>query len=56
MYYKIISTEFCNITISPSSTPHDILGEKFKCKLNYYTRVITLLTTLEQALLLPHPV
>ena len=29
-YYKIISMSFCNITISHSSAPQDILGEMFK--------------------------
>ena len=33
LYYKIISMWFCNITISYSSTPYDILGEMFKLKL-----------------------
>ena len=32
-YYKIISMSFCNITISHSSTPCDILGKIFKLKL-----------------------
>ena len=32
-YYKIISMYFCNITISHSSTPYDIVGEMFKLKL-----------------------
>ena len=32
-YYKIISMLFCNITISLSSTPYDILGKMFKLKL-----------------------
>ena len=32
-YYKIISMWFCNVTISLSSTPYDILGEMFKLKL-----------------------
>ena len=32
------------------------LGEMFKLKLNYYTHVITLLTTLKQAFLLSDPV
>ena len=31
-YYKIISMYFCNITISYSSIPYDILGEIFKLK------------------------
>ena len=33
VYYKTISMQFCNITISHSSTPYDILGEMFKLKL-----------------------
>ena len=32
-YFKVISMSFCNITISHSSTPCDILGEMFKWKL-----------------------
>ena len=32
-YCKIISMWFCNITISHSSIPYDILGETFKLKL-----------------------
>ena len=32
-YYKIISMEFCNMTVSHSSTPYDILGEMFRVKL-----------------------
>ena len=31
--YKIISMQFCNITISQSSSPYDILGKMFKLKL-----------------------
>ena len=49
--------EFCNITLSHSSTPYDILGEIFQIKtINYYTHIVTLLTPLEQALLLLGPV
>ena len=32
IYYKIISMYFCNITISHSSTPYDVLGLMFKLK------------------------
>ena len=42
--------------MSHSSTPYDMLGEMFKLKLNYKTHIITLPTTLKQALLLPDPV
>ena len=47
---------FCNITISHSSIPCDILGKMFKLKVNYYTHIITLPTTLKRALLLLDPV
>ena len=57
LYYKIISMQLCNITISHSSTPYDTLGAMFKLKtVNYYTHIIALPTTLTQALLLPDPV
>ena len=32
-YNKIIGMQFCNIIISYSSTPYNILGEVFKLKL-----------------------
>ena len=32
-YYKIISMQLCNITISYSSTPCDIVSEMFQLKL-----------------------
>ena len=40
-YYKIISMEFCNITISHSSTPYGILGEMFKLKLEMTTPILS---------------
>ena len=45
--------QFCNVTISQSSIPYEILGEMFKLKIkNYYTHIFTLPTSLKQALLL----
>ena len=53
-YYKIVSTSLCDIPIPHSSTPCDILGEMFH--LCYHIHILTLPTTLQQALLLPDPV
>ena len=54
--YKIINMQFHNITISHSSTPYNIrLNVQIKT-INNYTHIITLPTTLKQALLLPDPV
>ena len=39
-YFKIISMYFCNITISHSSTPYDIVGEMFKIKLDIITPIL----------------
>ena len=54
--YKIVSMQFCNITISHSSTPYDILGEMFQLLSILAKTFMYLPTTLKQVLLLPVPV
>ena len=52
-YYKIIRMYFCNITVSHSSAPYDILCEMFNCCPPQARHSHTLPTTPKQALLLP---